>query len=94
MLLALFKGFSASGSLIIAIGAQNAFVIRQGLRLQHLLLTALACSLIDALLILLGVAALFCSWGYKRLVCLVLCFNLRSAFFSSAFPEEELLENY
>lgn len=51
----LLKGFSISGSLIVAIGAQNAFVIRQGLKRQHLLLTALLCSLIDALLIVLGV---------------------------------------
>lgn len=55
ILLSLLKGFSASSGLIIAIGAQNAFVIRQGLRRQHLLLTALMCSLIDALLIIFGV---------------------------------------
>jgi len=55
MFLALLKGFSASGGLIVAIGAQNAFVIRQGLLRRHLLLTALLCSSIDALLILLGV---------------------------------------
>lgn len=39
----------------MAIGAQNAFVIRQGLQRNHLLLTALLCSLIDASLIVLGV---------------------------------------
>lgn len=55
MLFALLKGFAASASLIIAIGAQNAFVIRQGLRRQHLFFTALFCSFIDALLISLGV---------------------------------------
>ncbi len=55
ILFSLLKGFSASGGLIIAIGAQNAFVIRQGLRRQHLLLTALMCSLIDAILIAFGV---------------------------------------
>ncbi len=56
MFLALIKGLSASAGLIImAIGAQNAFVIRQGLLRRHLLMTALLCSLIDALLILLGV---------------------------------------
>jgi L-lysine exporter family protein LysE/ArgO len=49
------KGLSASAGLIVAIGAQNAFVIRQGLSRRHLLLTALICSSIDALLILLGV---------------------------------------
>ena len=55
MLMALIKGFAMSGSLIMAIGAQNAFVIRQGLTNKHLLLTALLCSVADALLILLGV---------------------------------------
>lgn len=55
MAFTLLKGFSTSCSLIIAIGTQNAFVIRQGLRRQHLFLTALLCSLIDALLIILGV---------------------------------------
>lgn len=55
MILSLLKGFSTSSSLLIAIGAQNAFVIRQGLRGQHLLMTALVCSLIDGLLILFGV---------------------------------------
>lgn len=55
LIFSLLKGLSVSGGLIIAIGAQNAFVIRQGLRRRHLLLTALVCSLIDALLIILGV---------------------------------------
>lgn len=55
LLLSLLKGFCASSGLIIAIGAQNAFVIRQGLRRQHLLLTALLCSSIDAILIAAGV---------------------------------------
>jgi L-lysine exporter family protein LysE/ArgO len=55
MLLTLLKGFGTSGSLIVAIGAQNAFVIRQGMLRRHLFMTALLCSVIDALLILLGV---------------------------------------
>lgn len=44
-----------SGGLIVAIGAQNAFVIRQGLKRKHLFATATLCSCIDALLIILGV---------------------------------------
>lgn len=52
----LLKGFSTGGSLIVAIGAQNAFVLKQGLMRQHLLLTALMCALIDSALIILGVA--------------------------------------
>jgi L-lysine exporter family protein LysE/ArgO len=55
MLTTLLQGFSTGASLIIAIGAQNAFVIRQGLLRRYLLLTALLCSLIDALLITLGI---------------------------------------
>lgn len=50
-----FRGLSFGGSLIIAIGAQNAFVIRQGLKQQHLFIMALLCALIDSLLIFLGV---------------------------------------
>ncbi len=45
-------------SLIVAIGAQNAFVLRQGLMRQHVFAVCLACSLSDAALILLGVTSL------------------------------------
>jgi L-lysine exporter family protein LysE/ArgO len=45
-------------SLIIAIGAQNAFVIRQGLTKKHVLLVVAICAISDALLIVLGVAGL------------------------------------
>jgi L-lysine exporter family protein LysE/ArgO len=55
MFLALLKGFTTGGSLIVAIGAQNAFVMQQGLLRRHLLLTAFLCSLLDALLICFGV---------------------------------------
>lgn len=51
----LMKGFFSSASLIISIGAQNAFVIRQGLARRDLLLTAFLCAFIDAVLIVLGV---------------------------------------
>jgi L-lysine exporter family protein LysE/ArgO len=42
----------------MAIGAQNAFVIRQGLTRKHVLLVVVICALSDAFLILLGVAGL------------------------------------
>lgn len=42
-------------SLIVAIGAQNAFVLRQGLRNEHVFAVCLACGLSDTLLIVLGV---------------------------------------
>ena len=42
--------------LIVAIGAQNAFVLRQGLQKRQVFITALVCVLCDAALIVLGVA--------------------------------------
>ncbi|MEO0764882.1 MAG: LysE/ArgO family amino acid transporter [Pseudomonadota bacterium] len=49
-------GFFLSLSLIVAIGAQNAFVLRQGLRRAHVFWVCLACALSDAVLIVCGVA--------------------------------------
>ncbi len=49
-------GFSLGFSLILAIGAQNAFVLRQGLRHEHVFAVCLTCALSDALLIAAGVA--------------------------------------
>jgi L-lysine exporter family protein LysE/ArgO len=57
-MLALVPGFLTGLSLIIAIGAQNAFVIRQGLTKKHVFLVVAICAISDALLILLGVAGL------------------------------------
>lgn len=45
-------------SLIIAIGAQNAFVLRQGLRKEHVAVIVAICAISDALLIAVGVAGL------------------------------------
>lgn len=52
-----FTGLMMSLSLIMAIGAQNAFVLRQGLRGEHVLAVCLTCSISDALLITLGVTS-------------------------------------
>jgi len=53
-----FTGFFLGASLIIAIGAQNAFILRQGLLRQHVFILCLVCALSDALLIAAGVAGL------------------------------------
>jgi L-lysine exporter family protein LysE/ArgO len=53
---ALLHGYLTSLSLILAIGAQNAFVLRQGLRGEHVLVVVLVCAGSDALLIAAGVA--------------------------------------
>ncbi len=49
-------GFGLGLSLILAIGAQNAFVLRQGIRRSHVLAVCLTCAISDALLIAAGVA--------------------------------------
>jgi L-lysine exporter family protein LysE/ArgO len=68
---ALLEGFLTGAALIIAIGAQNAFVFKQGLKKDHLFTTALFCTLADGLLISIGVGGLgeiFTSNRYLLLV--------------------------
>jgi L-lysine exporter family protein LysE/ArgO len=55
-LLAATAGLGLSLSLIVAIGAQNAFVLRQGLRLEHVTAVVAVCAVSDAALIIAGVA--------------------------------------
>jgi L-lysine exporter family protein LysE/ArgO len=52
------EGFLLGAGLIIAIGAQNAFVLRQGLKREHVFAVATVCSLSNALLIAVGVAGM------------------------------------
>ena len=51
----LFLGFLTGLSLILAIGAQNIFVIEQGLKKQHIFLVCFICSLSDLILIFFGI---------------------------------------
>ncbi len=51
-------GFALSATLIIAIGAQNSFVLRQGLRREHVVAIVVFCALADLALISAGVAGL------------------------------------
>ncbi|BAF89800.1 putative L-lysine exporter [Azorhizobium caulinodans ORS 571] len=55
MTIPLFSGFLLGLSLILVIGAQNAFVLRLGLRGEHVLPVVLICAVSDAALILVGV---------------------------------------
>lgn len=103
ILLPFLKGFGTSASLIVAIGAQNAFVIRQSLQYQHLLLTALLCSLIDALLILLGVVGFgeivsqyphfltFTTWFAAVFLFLYGLASFRSALYSKSWNLDETM---
>lgn len=52
------QGFGLGAGLIIAIGAQNAFVLKQGLKGRHVFATAAVCALCDLALIALGVGGL------------------------------------
>ena len=58
MFTAASTGFFLGASLIIAIGAQNAFILRQGLVRRHVFVLCLICATSDAVLIALGVGGL------------------------------------
>ncbi|MCC4909035.1 LysE/ArgO family amino acid transporter [Microbacterium sp. cx-59] len=58
MTTALLPGFLLGLSLIVAIGAQNLFVLRQGIRREHVLAVAVICALSDAALIVVGVSGI------------------------------------
>ena len=58
MIQSFLTGFFLGFSLIVAIGAQNTFVLRQGILGQHVFYTALFCALSDSLLISIGIAGI------------------------------------
>ena len=53
---AFLSGFSLGFSLILAIGAQNAFVLKHGIRKEHVFIICFVCALSDAILIFAGVS--------------------------------------
>ncbi len=79
MFMATGTGFLTAFSLILAIGAQNAFVLRQGLKRQHVFWLCLLCSVSDAILIGAGVA------GFGALVTLYPIFPLIMAWTGAMF---------
>lgn len=97
MLTTLIQGFTLGASLIIAIGSQNAFVLRQGLKKEYVFTICTICFVCDALLILLGVGGfgklvasspnlmLIARWGGALFLCF---YGIRS--FRSAFKHEVL----
>ncbi len=78
-LLAAATGLGMGLSLIVAIGAQNAFVLRQGLRLEHVTAVVAVCALSDAVLILAGVAGN--SWLSARLPAAITVIRVAGAAF-------------
>ncbi|BDY04625.1 LysE/ArgO family amino acid transporter [Ferrimonas sp. YFM] len=91
MLHSALAGFSLGLSLILPIGAQNAFVLRQGVARQHVFLICSICAFSDALLISAGVfgfgellllhpqVAEWARWGGAVFLCLYGLMSLRSA---------------
>ncbi|QEM68992.1 amino acid transporter [Geobacter sp. FeAm09] len=91
----LVHGFSLGASLIIAIGSQNAFVLRQGLRREYVFTVSTICFLCDMILIALGAGGfgtvvassprlLVCAlWGGAAFL---FCYGIRS-FWSAARPQ-------
>lgn len=57
-MISVLAGLGLGLSLIVAIGAQNVFVLRQGLRREHVLVVVVLCGASDAVLIVAGVAGL------------------------------------
>lgn len=87
MMLSCLAGFGTGLSLIVAIGAQNAFVLKQGLMRQHVFWVCLFCALSDAALILLGVTGmarlgLMAPWVIQTMrwagAAFLLCYGARS----------------
>ena len=66
------QGLALSLGLIVAIGAQNAFVLRQGLRREHVASVVFFCALSDALLIAAGVLGMAQALGESPMVAHVL----------------------
>ena len=96
---ALFAGFALSFSLILAIGAQNAFVLRQGLRRAHVGAVVAVCCLSEAVLIFSGVAgfgaiATRAPWAIEAMrwggAAFLVVYGLRSL--RAAWSETEALE--
>ncbi|MGY2065266.1 LysE/ArgO family amino acid transporter [Blastococcus sp. SYSU DS0619] len=78
-LLAGLAGLGMGLSLIVAIGAQNAFVLRQGLRVEHVTVVVAVCAVSDAVLILAGVAGT--SWLSERVPDAITAIRLGGAAF-------------
>ena len=80
----LLLGFFTGLSLILAIGAQNIFVIEQGLKKQHIFLVCLICSVSDLILIFTGIFLFhFFSQYFNSVIELI--FNLALIIFFNSF---------
>ncbi len=100
--MALLEGFGLGMGLIVAIGAQNTFVLRQGLRRKYMFVTALICSVSDAVLILFGIYGFGAivvrypelitalTWGGATIVFFYGIISFRSSFSSISYHGDSL----
>ena len=70
----IIEGFLMGAGLIIAIGAQNAFVLKQGIKQEHRMLIALICSFSDAFLIVIGISGMGYVFGNYPIITKILSF--------------------
>jgi len=101
MSLVFLKGFGVGGSLIVAIGAQNAFVLSQGIKKEYWIIIPLICAVCDALLIIAGVGGMghivadnpefarYAAWGGAAFLFCYGFGSLRSAFKKSTLDESQ-----
>ena len=89
----LILGFLSGLSLILAIGAQNIFVIEQGLKKQYVFLVCLICSLSDLILIFLGIF-LFEFFRNLFIYKIELIFNILLFIFLIYFVISKIRTNY
>ncbi|EPA2436173.1 LysE/ArgO family amino acid transporter [Campylobacter upsaliensis] len=87
MMTLLFKGFLLSLSLIVAIGAQNVFILRQALTNHYIFIVCLLCFLCDVILICVGIFGVGEIFAKNQILALILalcgvCFALYYAFLS------------
>jgi len=100
-----FAGFFLSLSLILAIGSQNAFVLKQGIKRQHVLLICTICAASDAILISLGIAGfgaivskypsieMYARYGGALFLLIYSMLSFKSAFSQSHILKPEAEEN-
>ena len=85
----LILGFVTGLSLILAIGAQNIFVIEQGLKKQHVFLVCIICSVSDFILIFLGIFIFHYFFQYFNSI-IELLFNIILFLFLAHFIYEKI----
>ena len=89
----LFLGFFTGLSLILALGAQNVFVIEQGLKKQYVFIVCLICSISDLFLIFLGIF-LFEYFNHFFTKQIELLFNILLFIFLLYFIFTKIRSNY